>query len=177
MRHQTLLTRGRGGGRVEQVTAARSGGRGGEVRKRWGATDGRSTGREGERTKESQARAEREKREREVEEEKKMEGENRQQGFGTPARWHLGSSPGAGLRGQRAATDADGFPTALPVSRKSLAHRRISRPQPIRSHGNLKAGQSSSVNRGPSTTPRLFFCPSFSVFPSLAFCSSVLPVS
>lgn len=110
----------------------------------------------------------------------KKEGENRQQGFGTPARWHLGAGPGAGLRGQRAAIDADGslgFPTALPVSREIVARRRISNPQPICSHENLKAGQSSSVNRGPSTTPFLFFCPSFSVFPSLAFCSSFLPVS
>ena len=33
------------------------------------------------------------------------EGENRQQGFGTPARWHPGAGPGAGLRGQQVSND------------------------------------------------------------------------
>lgn len=52
-------------------------------------------GEEGERTKESRARAGREKRGR-----GKKEGENRQQGFGTPAHWHLGDGPTIGLCGQ-----------------------------------------------------------------------------
>lgn len=32
--------------------------------------------------------------------EEKKEGENRQQGFGTPAHWHLGVGPTIGLCGQ-----------------------------------------------------------------------------